>query len=110
MEEKQIRKYLRRCFLPVSWSLLAYTLILNTISPLSMVAEALAKVLQALSKGRPILPQDKLLEAVSGNAWGYLVAIAVGFTILLVPRMEDDNKGTVMDMLRSFRPKKRVIV
>lgn len=103
MEEKQIRKYLRRCFLPVSWSLLAYTLIMNTISPLSMVAEALAKVLQALSKGRPILPQDKLLEAVSGNAWGYLVAIAVGFTILLAWKGWDFFRDEIFAKGRKMR-------
>jgi len=45
----------------------------------------------------------KLLALVS-------VILRFGFTIWLVPRMEDDNKGTVMDMLRSFRPKKRIVV
>lgn len=38
------------------------------------------------------------------------VILRFGFTILLVPRMEDDNKGTVRDMLRSFRPKRKVVV
>jgi len=45
----------------------------------------------------------KLLALVS-------VILRFGFTIWLVPRMEDDNKGTVRDMLRSFRPKKRIVV
>ena len=63
-----------------------------------------------------------MLETCRTNGWfdgsfdryKLLVLISVilrfGFTVLLVPRMDDDNKGTVMDMLRSFRPKKRIIV
>ena len=38
------------------------------------------------------------------------VVLRFGFTILLVPRMDDDGKGTVKDMLRSFRPKRRMII
>ena len=83
MEEKQIRKYLRRCFRPLCWSLVSYFLIADNMVILSMAADAGARALQALAKGRPILPQDKMLEAISGNAWGYLVAIAVGVIILL---------------------------
>ena len=83
MEEKQIRKYLRRCFRPLGWSLVGYYFIMNTMVILTMAADAGGRVLQALSKGRPVLPQDKMAEAVSGNAWGYLAAIAIAITVLL---------------------------
>ena len=83
MEEKQIRKYLRRCFRPISWSLVGYYLIMNILVILTMAVDSAALALNALSKGRPILPMDKMAEAVSGNAWGYLAAIAVALTVLL---------------------------
>ena len=83
MEEKQIRKYLRRQFRPLGWSLTVYYLIMNVMVMLTMAADAATIALKAVSKSRPILPMDKLLETVSGNAWGYLAAIAVGLVILL---------------------------
>jgi len=43
----------------------------------------------------------KLLVLVS-------VILRFGFTLLLVPRMDKDGEGTVMDMLRSFRPARKV--
>ena len=38
------------------------------------------------------------------------VILRFGFTVLLVPRMDKDSEGTVKDMLRSFRPRKKYYV
>ncbi len=83
MEEKQIRKYLRRQFRPLSWSLVGYYLIMNIMVILTMVVDGAAMALNNLSKGRPVMPMEKMQEVITQNAWGYLVAIAVGLTVLL---------------------------
>lgn len=83
MEEKQIRKYLRRSFRPLGWSLTGYYLIMNIMVVLTMVADASKLVLNALKRGRPIMQFSAMMDKVSGNAWGYLAAIAVGLVILL---------------------------
>ena len=83
MEEKQIRKYLRHQFRPLGWSLVVYYFIMNIMVIMAMAVDAAEIVLSALSKGRPILPMEKMMETISGNAWGYLAAIAVALTILL---------------------------
>lgn len=83
MEEKQIRKYLRRQFRPLGWSLVGYYLIMNIMVILTMMVDAAALTMKNLSKGRPVLPMEKMQEVLAQNAWGYLGAIAVGLTILL---------------------------
>jgi len=83
MEEKEIRKYLRRSFRPLGWSLVLYYLIMNIMVVLTMMADAAALTLKNLSRGRPVLPMEKMQEVIAQNAWGYLLAIAVGLTVLL---------------------------
>lgn len=83
MEEKQIRKYLRRSFRPLSWSLVGYYFIMNIMVILTMMVDAAALTMKNLSKGRPVLPMEKMQEVLAQNGWGYLAAIAVGLTILL---------------------------
>ena len=83
MEEKQIRKYLRHQFRPLGWSLVGYYIIMNVMVILTMMVDAAALTMKNLSKGRPVLPMEKMQEVLAQNAWGYLAAIAVGLTILL---------------------------
>ena len=83
MEEKQIRKYLRHQFRPLGWSLVVYYLIMNVMVILTMMVDAASMTLQNLSKGRPVMPMENMQAVVAQNAWGYLLAIAVGLTILL---------------------------
>ena len=83
MEEKQIRKFLRRQFSPLSWSLVVYYLIMNIMVILTMAVDSAKLALEAIQRGRPVMVPSAMLEKISGNAWGYLAAIAVGFAILL---------------------------
>lgn len=82
-EEKEIRKYLRRSFRPLGWSLVGYYIIMNVLVVAAMAADAAALALEAVQNGHPVLPPDKLMNVASGNAWGYLLTIAVGMVILL---------------------------
>lgn len=69
MNEKEIRKYLRGQFSPLCWFLLGYFLIMN-------VCVVGALVFQALFT-------NATDQEMAGNAWGYLIACAIGMTILL---------------------------
>lgn len=83
MEEKQIRKYLRRQFRPLGWSLVVYYLIMNAMVILTMAVDSATLALKNLVNGRPGLPMEKVQDVLAQNAWGYLLTIAVGLTILL---------------------------
>ncbi len=82
MEEKQIRKYLRRQFRPLGWSLVVYYLIMNVMVMLTMAVDSATLALKNLVNGRPGLPMEKVQDVLAQNAWGYLLTIAVGLTIL----------------------------
>ncbi len=83
MEEKQIRRYLRRQFRPLGWSLVVYYLIMNAMVMLTMAVDSATLALKNLVNGRPGLPMEKVQDVLAQNAWGYLLTIAVGLTILL---------------------------
>lgn len=82
METKETRKYLRRSFRPLGWSLVAYYIIMNIMVVLTVVLDSLRLSLQALSEGQ-FPDQQTLMDASMGNGWGYLAAVAVGLVVLL---------------------------
>lgn len=102
-EEKEIRRYLRRSFRPLGWSLVGYYALMNILVVGSMAADAAMMALDAFAKGRPVLPQQKLMEAVSANAWGYLLTIAVGMVILLAWKGGDFFRFEVFAKSRRMR-------
>ena len=73
MEEKQINKYLRRQFAPLGWTLVVYYLMMNVLVIGVMVADS---VYQKIVYGQV----DE--AALSGNAWGYTLTVALGYLIL----------------------------
>jgi len=80
MEEKQVRKWLRRRFSAVGWTLVAYYLILNVLVILTMVSDAARYAFSGLSAGNRFGGMDE--SAWMNNGWGYLATVAVGLTIL----------------------------
>ena len=79
MNDKQINRWLRRQFAPVGWVMIAYYVLLNFLVSLSMGLDAAKQELWAFAAG------DRSgvdMSAVLGNAWGYIVTIAVGLVIL----------------------------
>lgn len=82
MEEKQIRKILRRHISPLGWSLVVYFLIMNVLVMLTMTLDSLRTALEAVAAGGHTNP-GLLMEQTTQNAWGYLLTIAVGLTVLL---------------------------
>ena len=102
-EPKEVRRYLRRSFRPLGWSLVGYYLLMNILVVASMAADAAMMALDAFAKGRPVLPQQKLMEAVSANAWGYLLTIAVGMLILLAWKGWDFFRYEVFERNRKMK-------
>ena len=82
MDEKQTRRYLRRSFRPLGWSLTVYYLIMNIMVMLTVAVDSARLSLEAFASGTTVDP-EMLTEASMQNAWGYLVTIGVGFAILL---------------------------
>ena len=83
MEDKQIRKYLRRSFRPLGWSLTVYYAIMNIMVMLTVAMDAARAALTALHTGSALQTPEELMHSATQNAWGYLAAIVIGFVILL---------------------------
>ncbi len=82
MNEKDLRKQLRRSFNPVSWSLVVYYIIMNVAVSAVVFVDAMIREIRALLAGDMLDPMD-MLGSVMSNAWGYLLAVGVGLIILL---------------------------
>lgn len=80
MEEKQINKWLRRRFSPIGWALVVYYLIMNVMVIVTMAADTLIQYLRAFSNGDYLYTPN--MDALASNAWGYILAIAVGLVIM----------------------------
>lgn len=70
MTEKELRRFLRRDFAPLSWWLLGYYLIMN--------AAVVGVMFLHMLLGNPTA------QELAGNAWGYLLACAIGMGWLLL--------------------------
>lgn len=81
MTDKQINKWLRRQFSLIGWVLIGYYLLVNGLSMLAMLWEALEQMKNLIGQSWDWWTQLDV-EAISSNAWGYIVAIAVLFLIL----------------------------
>lgn len=79
MENRQINKWLRRRFRGLGWQLIGYYFIMNLLASLAMLAQAVSQMAQ--QRGN-FSPQELDLEAVVGNAWGYILTVAVGLVVL----------------------------
>ena len=91
MTDKQINRWLRRRFSPTGWVLLVYYALLNGLSLLAMVWEALRQVRNMDHLGLQQLDPEVLMN----NAWGYITAMAVIFLILHAWKGPDYWRGEV---------------
>ncbi len=82
MEEKQIRKQIRRSFNPASWSLVIYYAIMNVAVTAVVVVDTMIKEIQAIVAGN-MTDMEAIAESAMSNAWGYLIAGGIGLVILL---------------------------
>lgn len=81
MTDKQINKWLRSRFSVIGWVLIGYYLLVNGLTMISMLWEALRQMQGLIGQGRNWW-MEMDMNAIAANAWGYIVAIAVLFCIL----------------------------
>ncbi len=94
MTDKQINKWLRRQFAQVGWVLVAYYFLLNILALLAMALEAGRQALWAIAvNGNPF---DMDLDAIAGNAWGYVMTLVVGLVILQAWKGRDYWKTEIL--------------
>ena len=82
-EYRLYKKDLRRRFSVIGWTLLAYYGIMNASVFLAALVETFSRMILSLSAGNP----DDLVSGASNGAfgvWGYFLAAAIGFMILLL--------------------------
>lgn len=80
MEEKQINKWLRRQFSPLGWWLVGYYVLMNVLVSAAIHLDLVSQYVRSLSAGTFF--QGINMDSAAGNAWGYIVTIAVGLIIL----------------------------
>ncbi len=80
MTDKQINKWIRRQFSPTGWVLVAYYVLMNLLCILAMIWEAGVQLLAGFRTGGFFGNFDT--DALMGNGWGYVAAIAVLLFIL----------------------------
>lgn len=102
MEEKQINKWLRRRFTAVGWALIVYYIIMNILAVLAMALDAARQMLGTFMSGRYDGGVD--LDAIAGNAWGYILTIAVGLVILHAWKGWDYWKTEILAKERNMTP------
>lgn len=79
MTDKQINKWLRRQFTVVGWALIGYYVLMNLLATLAMGVEAINQAVAGMLQGWE--PQIDM-NAVAGNAWGYIAASLAALAIL----------------------------
>lgn len=80
MTDKQINRWLRRRFSPIGWLLLAFYGVMTLLASVTIVTDAAAQSLWAFAAGD--YSGSVNWDAINANAWGYIVALLVGFAIL----------------------------
>lgn len=90
MTDKQINRWLRRQFSPIGWLLLGFYGLMTLLTWLTVCADMTKQSLWAFTAGDLSGTFD--WNAINGNAWGYIVSIFVGFSILAAWKGRDYRK------------------
>ena len=80
MTDKQIDKWLRKEFRPISWILIFYYLLLNLLVSLVAVVDTAKQMLRNAAAGNFLMDVD--MDALMNNAWGYILCIFLGVILL----------------------------
>ena len=81
MTDKQINQWLRKQFSPIGWVLVAYYGLINLLSLMAMGFESLRQMRSLIGTGRNWFYHMDM-DAMLGNAWGYIMAIVALFLII----------------------------
>ncbi len=103
MNDKQINKWLRRRFTEVGWVLVVYYGIMNILAAVTMAVDAARQMLWAFVNGDFSSMID--MDAIAGNAWGYILTIVVGVVILHAWKGGDYWKSEILVKGNKMTPK-----
>lgn len=103
MNDKQINKWLRRRFTEVGWVLVIYYGIMNILAVMAMVVDTVQRSLRAVANGDFSGMLD--MDAIAGNAWGYILTIIVGVVILHAWKGGDYWKSEILVKESKMTPK-----
>ena len=82
MDERLINKRLRREFRIPGWLLVAYYALMNVMVMIGMFADMLKQNFEAMARGNMMPEMD--MDALLGNAWGYICAVVVAMLFLFM--------------------------
>ena len=82
MDERQINKRLRREFRVPGWLLIGYFALMNVLVIVAMFGDMLMQIMNGMAQGEWMTEPD--MDALMGNAWGYLWAVAIAMLFLFV--------------------------
>lgn len=85
IHRKELCKFLRKQHGQNGWALLIYYGIMNVSVSLCAIIGVVAIMLTSMSGQEmdPLLLEQKIVESVTGNGWGYLAAILIGLVVML---------------------------
>lgn len=102
MNEKQINKWLRKRFSPVGWTLVGYYVLMNILVSVAMLRDVIAGYLNAFIEGNDQYVPD--VSALTGNAWGYIAAVAVALVTLYAWKGREFWGGEVLRREKPMKP------
>lgn len=82
MVDRMINKRLRREFRTPGWLLVAYYVLMNVMVMIGMFGDMLKQNFAAMAQGEWLTEPD--MDALMGNAWGYIWAVAVAMLFLFM--------------------------
>lgn len=82
MVEQQTNKQLRKRFSGIGWMLVVYFLMMNIFVIFCMMVDMVFQATRSIIQGDPNFIPD--IDAMINNGWGYILAVALGFVILLI--------------------------
>lgn len=102
MNDKKINKWLRKRFSPVGWALVGYHVLMTLLVSAAMLKDVIAGYLRAFVEGDFQYVPD--LDALTGNAWGYILAAAAALVILYAWKGGDFWGGEVLARKNGMKP------
>lgn len=89
-QERMYAKHLRRTFSVVGWTLVIYNVLMNTAVAMVMMVDVFRRVLPMIVENPNYEPDaNALVETVTQNGWGYIMAVVIGLFVLLVWKGKD---------------------
>lgn len=102
MDEKVIKRQLRRDMGKTGWALLIYYLLMNSIVSLAGVLKfAVTLIVNGVEN---VLLEEAIAEAILENGWGYLAAIAIGAVLMVLWKKKEFCFHTIWESREDMTP------